>query len=90
MIEFAAFEALKRRGIIKKDLKVVDIREYSLANLMHDIKPFVYRPIYDNAGKVIRIANNILHSKSDKIVVSEEEAFNSTKSVFAIVEDIFK
>jgi hypothetical protein len=92
VIETGGFEALKRRGKIKKDRKTEDIREYSLKSIMRSIKPFVYQYNYnyDEADKVIKLADKILHSKREKIVASEDDAFNSIKTTFAFIEELFR
>ena len=90
VIETGGFEALKRRGKIKKDTKTEDMREYSLKLIMRSIKPFVYQYNYDEADKLIKLADKILHSKRQKIVASEDDAFNSIKTTFAFIEELFR
>ncbi len=59
---------------------------------MRSIKPFVYQYNYnyDEADKVIKLADKILHSKREKIVASEDDAFNSIKTTFAFIEELFR
>jgi hypothetical protein len=90
VIELAMFESLKRRGKIKSGKNLDDIAEYSLKEIMRRIKPFVCRDNHEQAYKVVLNANNVLHSKRDKIVVSEDEAYDSIKTSFAIIEELFK
>ena len=90
VIEVGVFEALKRKGEIKSDKKVADIGEYRLNNLMRRIKPFVYQGNWEKGQKVIKHANKILHSKRNKIVVSENEAYDSIKDTIAIIEELFQ
>ncbi len=47
VIETGCFEALRRRGRVKLDPKVDDIREFSLKDLMRNVKPFVYQTNWD-------------------------------------------
>lgn len=90
IIEFGVFEKLKSTGKIKSDKKVRDFAEYSLMGLMNLIKPSVYRNNYDEARKVIGKANDILHRKHEDIIVTEQQAFDSIKSVFAMIEELYK
>jgi hypothetical protein len=89
VIETGCFEALCRRGEVKRDAKVNDFREFSLKALMRSIKPFVYKSNWDKADKVIKRADNVLHSKREKVVVSENEAYDAIKDTFAIIEELF-
>ena len=89
VIEIGCFEALHRRGEIKRDAKLDDFREFSLKALMRSIKPFVYESNWNNADNVIKKADNVLHSKREKVVVSEEEAYDAIKDTFAIIEELF-
>lgn len=43
VIETGCFEALVRRGVIPRNRKVDDFREFSLKHLMRSVKEFVYR-----------------------------------------------
>jgi hypothetical protein len=90
VIEVGVFETLKRKGKIKSDKKVADIGEYSLKDLMMRIKPFVYQGNWEKGREVIKHANKILHSKRNKIVVSENEAYDSIKDTIAIIEELFQ
>lgn len=89
VIETGCFEALRRKGKVKVASKVADIREYSLKKLMGSIKPFVYKGNWENADKVIKKADDVLHSKRKKVAVSEEDAFDAIKDTFAIIEELF-
>ena len=89
VIETGCFEALRRRGRAKLDSRVGDISEFSLKVLMRNIKPFVYGENWDKADKVIKKADSILHSKKQKVSITQEEAYNAIKDTFAIVEEIF-
>jgi hypothetical protein len=71
---------MKRKGRIKTQSRVADGREYGLKWLMNCIKPFVYEGTWDEADKVIKTADRILHSKREKIVTAENEALNAIKS----------
>jgi hypothetical protein len=90
VIESGGFEALKRKGEIRSTKKEADIREYSLKALIKSIKRYVSRTNYDEAKDVIEYANNILHSKRKKIVVSENDAYDSIRSTFSIIEELFR
>ena len=90
VIETGCFEFLKRKGRIKTQSNMTDWREYRLRPLMDSIKPFVYIGIWDEADKVIKAADKILHSKREKIVTSEGEALGAIRSTFAIIEELFK
>ncbi|MBM4305107.1 MAG: hypothetical protein FJ123_00070 [Deltaproteobacteria bacterium] len=87
VMETACFAALKSRGDIKGDR---DIREFRMAALMNSIRRYVPEQVWNEADKVVTLAGNILHSKREKIVVSEEQAFDSVQSTLAIVEDLFR
>lgn len=89
VIETGCFEALRRRGKVNVRFKVEDIREFSLKMLLRSIKPFVYSGNWDNADKVIKKADSILHSKREKVVVTQEEAHDAFKDTFAIIEELF-
>jgi len=89
VIETGCFEALRRKGKVKLELRDRDIREYSLKALMNSIKPFVYRDNWDSADRVIKKADDVLHSKRKKIRVTQDEAYDAIKDTFAIVEELF-
>ena len=89
VIETGCFEALRRRGRVKLDPKVDDIREFSLKVLMRSVKPFVYEPNWDKADATIKKADEVLHSKRKKVVISEQEAFDAIQNTFAIIEELF-
>jgi hypothetical protein len=88
VIESGCFELLKRKGRINKYAK--DIREYKLRPLMNSIKEYVYPYTFSEVENVIELAGNILHSKRKTIIVSEEQALDSIKTTFAIIEDLYK
>jgi hypothetical protein len=56
---------------------------------MRSIKPFVYEQNWYSAGKVIKKADEILHSKGEEIGVTEQEAFDAIKGTIAIAELLF-
>ncbi len=87
VMETACFVALKSRGDIKGER---DIREFRISALMNSVKRYVPEQVWKESGKVVALAGNILHSKREKIVVSEAQAFDSVQSTFAIVEDLFR
>jgi hypothetical protein len=87
VIETGCFEALRRRGQVNANLD--DFREFSLKSLMYSIKPFIDKKNWDSANKVIKKADGVLHSKREKVVVKEEEAFNAVKDTFAVIEELF-
>jgi len=89
VIEAGCFEALRRRGKVRLDSNVEDIREFRLKPLMYSIKPFVYRDNWDKADKVIKKADSILHTKRKKIIITQADAYNSIKDTFALIEEIF-
>jgi hypothetical protein len=89
VIETGCFEALRRRGRVKLDPKVDDIREFRLKVLMRSVKPFVYEPNWDKADATIKKADEVLHSKRKKVVISEQEAFDAIQNTFTIVEELF-
>jgi hypothetical protein len=89
VIETGCFEALRRRGWVKLDSKVDDIREFSLKVLMRSVKPFVYEPNWDKADATIKKADEVLHSKRKKVMISEQEAFDAIQNTFAIIEELF-
>lgn len=89
VIETGCFEALRRRGRVKLDSKVDDIREFRLKVLMRSVKPFVYEPNWDKADATIKKADEVLHTKRTKIVISEQEAFDAIQNTVAIVEELF-
>jgi len=87
VMETACFVALKARGDIKGER---DIREFKMSALMNSVRRYVPEQVWKESDKVVILAGNILHSKREKIVVSEEQAFDSVQSTFAIVEDLFR
>ena len=56
---------------------------------MGSIKPFLDKMNCDKADKVIKKANNILHSKRTKVTIAEEETYDAIKDTFAIIEALF-
>jgi len=89
VIETGCFEALRRKGKVRVASKLEDIREYSLKALMGSIKPFVDQGNWGNADKVIKKADDVLHSKRKKVAVTEGEAYDAIKDTFAIIEELF-
>lgn len=89
VIETGCFEALRRKGQVKLDPKVKDIREFSLKALMRSVKPLVYETNWDKADATIKKADDVLHSKREKVVISEREAFDAIQDTFAMVEELF-
>ncbi len=89
VIETGCFEALRRRRRVELAPKVADICEFSLKELMRRVKPFVYETNWDKANAVIKKANDILHSKREEVVISEQEAFDVIQDTFAVVEELF-
>ena len=85
VIETGCFEALKRRGKVRPD----DLRERSLSSLLQSIKEFIYEKNCDNAWKVKKKADDILHSKRKKVLATEEEAFDAIQDTIAIIEELF-
>jgi hypothetical protein len=88
VIETGCFESLRRRGRLNRDHKVDDIREFSLKALMRDVKPFV-KVNFDKADAVIKKADEVLHSKRKRIMISEQEAFDAIQDTIAMVEELF-
>jgi len=89
VIETGCFEALQRREKIKHNSTINDTREYSLKILMRSIKPYVYSGNWDLADKVIKKADEILHSKRKDVVIEKNQAYDSIKDTFAIIEELF-
>lgn len=89
VIETGCFMALERTGRIKSANEVQDFREYSLYALMNSIKNDVYVYNWKKAKKAIKRANDILHTKRNKIVVDDVEAFEVIQDTFAFLEDLF-
>jgi hypothetical protein len=89
VIEKGCFATLRRREQIKTNEKIPDIREFSLKALMHSIRPLVGKPILVEADKVIKKADDVLHSKRETIAVTEESAYDAIKATFAILEELF-
>jgi hypothetical protein len=89
VIETGCFEALRRKGQVKLDPKFSDIREFSLKVLMRSVKSFVYENNWDKANATIKKADEVLHSKRKKVVISEQEAFDAIQDTFALVEELF-
>jgi hypothetical protein len=90
IVETGCFEALRRRGQIKIKSGVDDFREFSLKALMRSIKPFVYHSNWDEADKLIKQADRILHSKRNKEAATERQAYEVIKTTFAIIEELFR
>lgn len=89
LIELGAFEKLRRKGIIGKN--IIDISNYKLKDNMQEIKNMkINSEIYSNAWQVIKLANNILHRKIDRPKISEDEAYHSIKLTVSFIEAIFK
>jgi hypothetical protein len=89
VLETGCFEALRRKGKVNPHSKVEDLREYSLKALMRSIKSLIYGKNWDAADKVIKKADDILHSKREKVIVSQEEAYAAIKTTFAVIEELF-
>jgi hypothetical protein len=83
----AVFEYLKRKGNIKNN--IIDLSRYRLKDNMEAIKRDVKKINYDNAWKVIKLANKVLHSKKERPVVYEEEAYNNIKFTLIFIENLF-
>ena len=89
LIETGCFEALRRQGLIRRDLKVEDFREYHLKALMESIRGIVSRGNWNRADKVIKNADRILHSKRESPFVNQNEAYDAIKDTFAIIEELY-
>ena len=61
----------------------------TLRDFMKMIEPHMYKPNYQDARKVIRSANDILHAKRKPVSVVEQDAYNSVKTAFAVVEELY-
>lgn len=89
VIEAGCFEALRRRGEIRLDGNMSDLREFRLRALMRSIKGLVSASNWDRADSVIRKADLVLHSKREKVLVTQEEACAFIRDTFALVEELF-
>jgi len=89
VIETGCFEALRRKGRVKLDPQIEDIREFSLKALMRSVKPFVYEANWEKADATIKKADEILHSKRKRVAISEQGAFDAIQDTFAMVEELF-
>jgi len=89
VIETGCFEALNRREKLRHNSAVQDTREYSLKVLMRSIKKYVYQGNWDNADKVIKKADEALHSKRNNVIITKDHAFDAIKDTFAIIEELF-
>lgn len=89
LIETGCFEALRRKGRVRLDPKLEDIREYSLKLLMGSAKALVCRDNWDRADEVIKKADRILHSKREATTTSQNDAYDAIKDTFAIIEELF-
>jgi hypothetical protein len=87
VIETGCFEALRRKGEIES--KVTDVREVTFKELMRSSRPYLDKIIWEKADKVSKKANTILHSKKEKTIVTEEEAYGVIKDTFAIIAALF-
>lgn len=89
VIEAGVFESLRRKGIIQLGKNATDIRGSGLKDFMEKIKRLVNRRKYEEAWQVIKLANRLLHSKGNKIVLSEPKTLDSIKRTFAFLEEMF-
>jgi len=91
LIETGCFEAFKRRGNVHLDSKVKHIEEFKLSALMASIKKMkmVSEENWEKADQVRTKANMLLHTKSQIVKVTEQEAFKAIQDTFAIIEEIF-
>lgn len=89
VIETGCFEALNRRENLRHDSAVTNAREYSLKVLMNSIKKYVYEGNWEKADKVIKKADEILHSKQSNVITNKDQAYDAIKDTFAIIEELF-
>ncbi|MGA2526355.1 MAG: hypothetical protein ABSF79_07050 [Smithellaceae bacterium] len=89
VIETGCFEALDRRENLRFNSAVPDTREYNLKVLMRSIKQYVNQGNWDNADKVIKKADEVLHSKRNNVIITKDQAYDAIKDTFAIVEELF-
>ena len=89
VIETGCFEALHRRENLKYNSAVPDTREYSLKVLMRSIKQYVYQENWDKADKVIKKADEFLHSKRNEVIITKDQTYDFIKDTFAIIEELF-
>jgi hypothetical protein len=87
VLESGLFEAFKRKA--KRGPKEKDFEERNLKSLINSMKRFLTQDSYDQSHHLKEKANNVLHWKHDKIVVSEKEAFAAIKTTFDIIEELF-
>jgi hypothetical protein len=89
VIETGCFEALNRRENLLQKSSVPDTPEYSLKKLMRSIKKYVHQGNWDNVDKVIKKADEVLHSKRNNITIIKDQAYDAIKDTFAIIEELF-
>ena len=89
LIETGCFEALRRKGQVRLEPNVEDIREYSLKALMRSVKALVCRGNWNKADTVIKKADRILHSKREATSTNQNDAYAAIKDTFAIIEELF-
>ncbi len=89
VIETGCFEALNRRENLSNNSAIPDTREYSLKVLMNSIKKYVYQGNWEKADKVIKKADEILHSKRNDVIIKKDQAYDAIKDTFAIIEELF-
>ncbi|NIA11950.1 MAG: hypothetical protein GWP10_20065 [Nitrospiraceae bacterium] len=89
VIEAGCFEALNRRENLSHDSEVTDALDYNLKELMNSIKKYVCNENWEKADRVIKKANEILHSKRNNVIINKDQAYDAIKDTFAIIEELF-
>ena len=87
VLESGLYASFKQK--VKRGPKEKDFEEWNLKSLINSMKRFLTNESYEQSHSLRKKANNILHWKHGKIVVSEKEALDAIKTTFAIIEEMF-
>lgn len=87
LIEYVTFVLRKRKGLIPKN--ALDHCERSLAGALKQIERFINPKTFKHIQDVKSLADNILHSKDDVYINSNElTPFDAIKWTFLFVEEV--
>ena len=87
VLESGLYGSFKRN--VRRGPKEKDFEEWNLKSLINSMKRFLSHDSYVQAHSLREKANNILHWKHEKIVISEREALDAIKATFGIIEEMY-
>lgn len=87
LIESAGFEFLRRKGKIKNNTNLNELRPVDINRMLREF--ITEKVIFIKIEDIRRIANESLHPKKAYNEIIEQEAFDAIKSTFEFIEHLY-